>query len=227
MPPISQSGLSLVDVLDPLIGILTRYVSAPTAQSIINLARQRAGVGGVGSARLDRGQLREMLVPIERNLRLFLQDPVKIGECGAALRALASGRAEGAPPEALVIQIRAEDDIIRARVESRDLVARLGFTRTGVTRLVTAVSELARNIVQYAGEGQIELTSSSSPPGVEVVAKDRGPGIPNLEQIMAGQYKSRLGMGLGLRGVKRIADRFDIQTGAGRGTTVSFTLKVL
>ena len=92
---------------------------------------------------------------------------------------------------------------------------------------MTAVSELARNIVLYAGEGQIELKLLTSPQGLSVVARDHGPGIANLEQIMAGDYKSRLGMGLGLRGVKRIADRFEIQTAPGQGTTVSFSLKVM
>ncbi len=97
----------------------------------------------------------------------------------------------------------------------------------GQTRLMTAVSELARNIIQYAGEGQLDLTPTSTPPGVEIVAKDRGPGIPNLDRIMAGNYRSRLGMGLGLRGVKRLAERFDVRTGAGQGTVVSALFKVI
>jgi serine/threonine-protein kinase RsbT len=134
-----------------------------------------------------------------------------------------------APPSArfALIPIRIEDDITRARSESRELASKLGFSVVGRTRLVTAVSELARNIVLYAGEGQIELKLLTSPQGLSVVARDRGPGIPNLEQIMSGEYKSRLGMGLGLRGVKRIADRFEIQTAPGQGTTVSFSLKVM
>lgn len=133
------------------------------------------------------------------------------------------------PPSAryALIPIRTEDDITRARSEARDIATKLGFSVVGRTRLVTAVSELARNIVLYVGEGQVELHLLSSPDGLSVIARDHGPGIPNLDQIMAGDYKSRLGMGLGLRGVKRIADRFDIQTGAGQGTTVSFSLKVM
>ena len=101
----------------------------------------------------------------------------------------------------------------------------MGYSSTGQTRLATAVSELARNIVQYAGEGEIHFLPTAAP-GIEVVAKDHGPGIPNLEQILNGTYKSRHGMGLGLRGVKRLGDRFEVQTAAGRGTTVSFHLRV-
>lgn len=125
------------------------------------------------------------------------------------------------------MQIRVEDDIARARSEARDLGSTMAFSVVGRTRLVTAVSELARNIVLYAKEGQIELLPVASPAGITVTASDRGPGIANLEQIMVGDYKSRLGMGLGLRGVKRLADRFEIQTAPGQGTTVTFFVKVL
>jgi serine/threonine-protein kinase RsbT len=95
----------------------------------------------------------------------------------------------------------------------------------GQTRLTTAVSELARNIVLYAGTGQVEVRPTS-PPGLEVVARDNGPGIANLARIMGGDYRSRHGMGLGLRGVKKLAERFDVQTAPGRGTTVTFAMKV-
>jgi serine/threonine-protein kinase RsbT len=103
----------------------------------------------------------------------------------------------------------------------------LGFSVVGQTRVMTAVSELARNIVQYAGEGEIELSPTSQPPGVEIVARDRGPGIPNLDRIMVGNYRSRLGMGLGLRGVKNLAERFDVRTEIGRGTLVSALVRVV
>jgi serine/threonine-protein kinase RsbT len=89
---------------------------------------------------------------------------------------------------------------------------------------MTAISEVARNIVLYAGQGQIEIATVKR--GIEIVARDRGPGIANLDQVLAGNYKSRMGMGLGLRGVKKIADQFDIQTAPGRGTTVRFTMRV-
>lgn len=285
-----QSALTVSDLAEPLLAILARYVSAPTAQSIVKLARQRAGVL---TTRLDRGQLTEMFAPIERNLRLFVGDPSKVAACCEAIQALLATRAPAptssrsaepssvrtppptssrsaeppsvrtpptssrsveppsvrspgsgrsaepvsvrsppppsvrAPTPSSVIPIHAEDDIARARSEARDLASTLGFSVVGRTRLITAVSELARNIVLYAKEGQIELTAQATPAGMGVVAIDRGPGIPNLEQIMTGDYKSRLGMGLGLRGVKRLADRFDVQTAVGQGTTVSFFLKVI
>jgi serine/threonine-protein kinase RsbT len=243
------------DLSESLLRILTRYVSSPTAQSIVKLARQRANVTAV---RLDRARLGEMFAPIERNLRLFVGEPSKVDECCAAIQELITGRSPVAEPSSarsgppasarspeppsvrsgppasarsflpsILVQIRVEDDIARARSEARDLTSTMAFSVVGRTRLVTAVSELARNIVLYAKEGRIELTPMASPAGITVTASDRGPGIANLEQIMTGDYKSRFGMGLGLRGVKRLADRFEIHTAPGQGTTVSFFVKVL
>lgn len=216
--------LSSVDLSASVLRVLSRHVSAPTAQSILKVARQRANIT---SLRLDQATYRELLTQLERSLKLFVTDPVKVAMCTFELHALTGGPVVAAPVQTIVIQIRIEDDIARARNEARDLSTKVGFTLVGRTRLVTAVSELARNIVLYAGEGQIEIKPVTKPPGLEVVAKDRGPGIPNLADILAGEYKSRLGMGLGLRGVKRLADRFDIQTAVGQGTTVSFSLKIM
>jgi serine/threonine-protein kinase RsbT len=222
--PIVRFDLPTRDVLGDVLGALAGYVSAPTAQSIISVARQRTGIVG---SQITRDQLGEMLDSIERSLLFFLDDPGKAKSCRRALEALASAPSGRAGPGAVTLKIRVEEDIARARSEARQLAAALGFTVIGQTRLMTAVSELARNIIQYAGEGQIDLTPTTALPGVEIVAKDRGPGIPNLDRILAGDYRSRLGMGLGLRGVKRLAERFDVRTEAGRGTTVSALLRVL
>jgi serine/threonine-protein kinase RsbT len=212
------------DVLDNVTGVLTRYVSAPTAQSILNVARQRTGNI---RTQVTRGQLWEMLDAIERSLLFFAGDPIQAKSCRRALEALASASSEPARAGTVFVKIRLEEDIARACSEARQLAAVLGFTTAGQNNLMTAVAELARNIVQYAGEGRIELTPVSSPPGVEVVATDRGPGIPNIDHVMSGKFRSRLGTGLGLRGVKNLAERFDIRSEAGRGTSVSAQLKVI
>jgi serine/threonine-protein kinase RsbT len=211
------------DVLDPVLGVLTRYVSAPTAHSILGVARQRTGIRG---SQLTRAQLRDMLEPIERSLALFLPDATQAKACRQALEALTTAQAQPTAPGPVVVRIGVEDDIARARSEARLLAVMLGFTLIGQTRLMTAVSELARNIVQYAGEGRVELNPSTTPPGLEIVARDRGPGIAKLAHILSGNYKSKLGMGLGLLGVKRLSERFDVQTAAGLGTTVTALVKV-
>jgi serine/threonine-protein kinase RsbT len=217
--------LASVDVQAPLLALLTRYVSAPTAQSILSLAKQRTGIS---SAAIDRAQLRRLIEPIERGLRLFVADPARAAECRAELDAMVNSGAEASTHErqALRIEIIVEDDVARARTAARNFSSSIGFSVLGQTRLTTAVSELARNIVLYAGSGHLELKSTSPVPGIEVVAHDAGPGISNLAQIMAGDYRSRFGMGLGLRGVKKLADRFDVVTGVGRGTKVTFMMRV-
>lgn len=217
------ANLPTRDVLDSVIGVLQGYVSMPTAQSILSVARQRTGVTGFA---ITRAQLRDMLPSIERSLAFFLTSQVQATGCRRALEALASAPVGPAEPGAVTVKIRIEDDIALARGHARQLAMAIGFSHVGQTRFMTAISELARNIVQYAGEGQIELTPTSTPKGIEIVARDRGPGIPNLERIMAGNYRSRLGMGLGLRGVKQLAERFDVRTEVGRGTTVSALLRM-
>ena len=89
--------------------------------------------------------------------------------------------------------------------------------------MTTAISELARNIVQYAGGGEIVL--SSSPGGqrcfVQVVASDRGPGIANLDAIFSGEYQSRTGMGKGLSGTRELVDDFEVETSNSTGTKIT------
>ena len=213
------------DPTDAVVGVLTRYVSMPTAQTILSVARQRAGVR---DAYLTWSQLSEVLPSIERSVAFFLADPVKARSCRNDLQVLAELRVASAPAVAtrVVVQVRVEDDLPRVRNEAKQLAALVGFSLVGQTRLMTAVSELARNIVQYAGEGQIELNPTSSPRGVEIIAKDRGPGIPDLALVLSGRYRSKLGMGLGMLGVKRLAEKFDVRTEPGRGTTVHALMRV-
>lgn len=216
--------LAALDVHDEVMAVLCRYVSSTTATSTIVTARRR---GGPVVGRFDRAQLRETLPSIERSLRLFLADPRRVDECLKALEALASMRTDAAGPPRAVIQVRGEEDVVRVRNEARELAIALGFSLSGRTRLATAVSEVARNIVQYAGQGEIELSPQTKPKALEVVARDSGPGISNLDAILAGNYRSKLGMGCGLRGVKQLADSFEVETSAGVGTRVTFVLRVL
>ena len=98
---------------------------------------------------------------------------------------------------------------------------RLGFSTVGRTRLATVASELARNIVRYAGSGSISFRAvGGEPPSVEIEACDDGPGIPNLDEILGGDYRSRSGLGLGLRGVRKLSERFEVRTAPRAGTTV-------
>ena len=122
------------------------------------------------------------------------------------------------------IPIQGDGDIVAARQAARELAARLGFTRTDLTLIATAVSEVARNIVRFAGQGEIvvELLDQARC-GVRVVAMDAGPGIADVGKALTDGYSTYSGLGLGLPGARRLMDEFAIMTEMGRGTTVTMT----
>jgi|GEM_PF-241765 serine/threonine-protein kinase RsbT len=130
----------------------------------------------------------------------------------------------GSDPEAEVFVIETTQDLIRVRDASMRVSKNLGFTLTESVTLATAISELTRNILHYAGTGKVSIRmvpGEAGKRGVEVVAEDKGPGIADLEKILSGHYRSRTGMGLGLVGTKRLLDRFLIETEVGKGTKVT------
>ena len=121
----------------------------------------------------------------------------------------------------LTVELRQEHDVVAARQRSRQLAAVLGFSHQEQTRISTAVSEIARNTVKYARGGRVEFTVEGRAPQMFVSSiSDSGPGIRNLEQIMAGEYNSATGMGLGLIGAKRLMDFFHVDSPAKGGTRV-------
>ena len=121
------------------------------------------------------------------------------------------------------VPIRHESDIVAARREGRTLGTQLGFSSGELTVIATAISELARNIVVYAKRGEIVLAivEREGRKALQVVAKDDGPGIANVERAMSDGYSSGGGLGLGLPGAKRMMDEFEIQSEVGKGTTVT------
>jgi serine/threonine-protein kinase RsbT len=125
----------------------------------------------------------------------------------------------------LRIPIAADPDIVKARGSARELAGRLDFSRTELTVLATAVSELCRNIVRFAGAGELLVELLEEPaPGVRVTARDRGPGIDDLEAAMRDGVSTYGGLGLGLPGVRRLMDEFAISSEPGAGTTVTITI---
>jgi serine/threonine-protein kinase RsbT len=134
-------------------------------------------------------------------------------------------QSDAAPPS-MTIAIGGEDGIVTARQQARALARELGFGMVDQSRIATAVSELARNVVRYAtdGQGEVvirELRSEANAPGLEVVVHDQGPGISDIKRAMQEGYSSGAGLGLGLSGTKRLVDEFFIDSAAGRGTMVT------
>lgn len=123
-----------------------------------------------------------------------------------------------------VIPIRTVMDIVTARQYGRELAMETGFSQTESTLIATIISELARNIVLYAQSGEILLEKTvpgSAHRGVVIISRDNGPGIPDVQRALVGGYSTSGGLGLGLCGVRRMVDEFYIDTGTGKGTTVT------
>jgi serine/threonine-protein kinase RsbT len=120
------------------------------------------------------------------------------------------------------IPISSDIDIVKARQEGRKIAAQAGFAFTELALVATAISELARNIVRYARKGEIAIqpVANSTRRGIQIVAQDQGPGIRDVEQALQIGFSTSGGLGLGLPGVRRLMDEFDIQSELGRGTTV-------
>ena len=136
------------------------------------------------------------------------------------------------------IEIKEEYDIVIARVSAKEEAKKLGFGIVDRTRIAKAVSELARNIVDYAGEGVIEInivrteaveggSSSRSERhgaferlGLEIIAEDNGPGIEDVEKALEDGFSTSGGLGIGLGGVRRLMDEFEILSNVGEGTKV-------
>ncbi len=118
--------------------------------------------------------------------------------------------------------IDSEQDIVTARQKGRALAIELGFSSGDTTLIATAISELARNIVSYARKGEIVLKAiqASNRQGISITASDSGPGICNIPQAMRDGFSTSGSLGLGLPGVRRLMDEFDIVSEQGLGTVV-------
>jgi RNA polymerase sigma factor (sigma-70 family) len=128
-------------------------------------------------------------------------------------------------PGEVRIPIGSDADVVTARKQGRELAAQAGFSATELTILATAISEIARNIVMFADRGEVvvSLVGENSRQGVTVVARDAGPGIPDLDRAVQDGYSGYGGMGLGLPGARRLMDEFEITSEADKGTTVTMT----
>ena len=124
------------------------------------------------------------------------------------------------------IVISTDGDIVVARQSGRELASQIGCSATDATLIATAISEVARNIVTHAGRGEVEMQAVTSDasrggvPAVEVIARDEGPGIADIDLAMQDGYSNGRGLGLGLPGARRLMDEFEITSEVGVGTTI-------
>jgi serine/threonine-protein kinase RsbT len=125
-------------------------------------------------------------------------------------------------PEQGTVPIDVEADIAVARRLVRDIAGQIGFGVPETTRIITAASELGRNVFKYAGKGVMHWRTlqKGDASGVELRFEDHGPGIADLDAAMREGYSTGGGLGMGLPGAKRLMDEMDIRTSQGEGTTV-------
>jgi serine/threonine-protein kinase RsbT len=129
-------------------------------------------------------------------------------------------------PRQWELRVAGEEGIVAARQQARVVAKDLGFGLVDQSRIATAVSELTRNVVRYAtgGQGDVlirELEPSAKGIGIEVIVRDDGPGIANVEQAQREGFSTGIGLGMGLPGTRRLMDEMAIDSASGRGTTVS------
>lgn len=192
---------------------LQRHIAPINARGILDRAVRS---NGFAAHDLTSTQLRTILPDLQRGISLFV-DPRRRDALESELQAIAGGDEE---IDVAVVHVRDERHISQARNKARDMCQVMGARPTVVQRVATMVSELARNIVNYTPGGEIHLEPSNGPiRRIVVTAIDTGKGIPHLDRVLSGSYQSRTGMGMGLVGTRRLADRFDIDTGP-KGTRI-------
>jgi len=174
----------------------------------LSLEDQETHAGIIEGALTQAGAARTTVVPIPSSSH----EGVTFG--------VSWGTASPSPAEK--VPVRGEFDIMSARDRARKVAHGMGFGIVDVVCITTCASELARNIFNYAGEGTLAIEDTTQNGGrcIRIVASDQGPGIADLERVLAGNHKSERGMGMGLCAIRRLADEFNVETAPDRGTSV-------
>ena len=214
---------SMTELPNDLVSLLERFVSPVSARAMvrnaISKAKRKAG-GPPGNA--------EVLRQIELSTNILVP-PSQRDNAKQAIRAALEPKPapepelDDEPVDESVVIIREERDLVAVRMIARDACKIVGVRGYNAQKIVTVVSELARNIARYVGDGRVRFRVDPNIQKIVVIAEDEGPGIPNVEEILAGNYKSKTGLGRGLIGAKKIAESFELETSsAGTRVTVSF-----
>lgn len=121
------------------------------------------------------------------------------------------------------MQVLREQDVVPFRNRVKELATKIGMGLVNQTKLITAASELVRNMLKYAGAGEVlmEIVSKGRENGVRLVFADKGPGIPDTALAMKDGYSTGKSLGLGLPGTRRLVSEFDLKSTVGKGTTVT------
>ncbi|WP_002634902.1 ATP-binding protein [Myxococcus hansupus] len=210
-----------------ILRVLQQFMSETAARLVLRGTLEPLRLSLESATRAELPRIIEALEPATRHF----VDPVRKPQLMTQLKLLLSTSpasngvgATAAPSDvrATTYLVRTEADASHARLAAKVMCESMGGRGYECQKVATAVSELARNQISYAGGGTIHLAPQLDPKRVlRVSAEDSGQGISDLTRVLSGTYKSKTGMGLGLLGVKRLADRFDVRTGPD-GTQVEF-----
>ncbi|MBS7564434.1 anti-sigma regulatory factor [Mucilaginibacter sp. Bleaf8] len=122
-----------------------------------------------------------------------------------------------------ILKVYKEQDVILLRNRVKEHAVRIKMGLVNQTKLITAASELVRNMLRYGGGGEVtvEVVSRGRDNGIRLIFKDQGPGIPDIKKAMADGFSTGKSLGLGLPGTKRLVNEFDLKSEVGKGTTVT------
>jgi RNA polymerase sigma factor (sigma-70 family) len=143
--------------------------------------------------------------------------------CAGLRPILAAPRSRRSTEDDERVAVSRDSDVVSVRQKAREVAATAGFIGSDLTVIATAVSEIARNIVRFATRGEFvfSVLDEDGRKGLKVVARDSGPGIPDVERALQDGYSTYRGLGLGLPGARRLMDEFDVVSEVGTGTTVT------
>jgi len=206
-------------VYQQLLQVLRGFLSATNAEGLLLRTVREIDVH---PDELSAFHVPPMIPHIERRARLYL-DTVRLARLVEAIAALGADRPSR---RSRMLPVQRENDISDARRTAKTICEGAGARSFIVHKVATIVSELARNIVSYTPGGNIEIAiHRDRPVRMTIVAIDHGKGISALDDVLAGRYKSKTGMGRGILGVQRLSDKFNIVTGP-QGTKIEVEVRI-
>ncbi|MFO0588007.1 MAG: ATP-binding protein [Polyangiaceae bacterium] len=202
-----------------LLHILRGYLSPTNAEGLLSRTVREMDLH---PAELSAFHVPPMVPTIERRARLYV-DTMRLQRLVDEISAIGADRPSR---RSRTFNVQREPDISDARRTAKAICESAGARSFIVHKVATIVSELARNIVAYTPGGTIEVTIVRERPAhMTIVATDRGGGIPFLDDVLAGRYRSKTGMGRGILGVQRLSDKFNISTSS-LGTKVEVEVRI-
>ncbi|HOX45455.1 MAG TPA: ATP-binding protein [Myxococcota bacterium] len=201
--------------------VLSDYLSQVIVPAVLRTAVRRAVPDPKVVTMADR---KNLLQQLQRSVNLYMANRTAFEKCSQQLEDVLLGDLPAPRPEDRLrtVQVKIDADIVTARAVVRDMCRTEGVARALEVTLATVISELARNIVLYAGSGVLTLTVLEGKPSVlQIQSIDSGPGIRDLASVLDGSYRSKTGMGLGLAYVRKVMDEVVIDSSPGKGTSIT------